>query len=357
MSLAYRQSAEEPARLALEDFDYDLPARLIAQVPAPRRDEARLLVLHRASGALSHSRIDRLVAWLRPGDLLVFNDARVVPARLHGETEEGGRIELLLLSELPGGMWECLGKPVRRLRPGRKLFFPSESGAEVIEARGGGRYAVRFADAAGVRSLLDRHGEVPLPPYIKRPDGPLPLDRERYQSVFAKAEGAVAAPTASLHFTPELLAALREAGVLTEWLTLHVGPATFLPPRDAGGAVRSVEPERAFVPAAAAEAVRRAKAERRRVVAVGTTTVRALESAASEDEVLHDGDVRADAFIAPGFRFRVVDALLTNFHLPRSTLLMLVSALAGRERVLAAYAVAVAEGYRFYSYGDAMLVV
>jgi S-adenosylmethionine:tRNA ribosyltransferase-isomerase len=357
MEAVVRAAPEGPPRLSLEDFDYDLPVERIAQAPVSRRDEARMLVLARPGGEIVHSRVERLAAWLRPGDLLILNDARVIPARLRGEAGGGAGVELLLLQEQAPGQWDCLGKPARRLRAGARLRFTGEASAEVIEARGEGRYTVRFGPPEDVRSLLERCGEIPLPPYIKRPSGPLPLDRERYQSVFAASEGAVAAPTAGLHFTPELLAALRAAGIEIAMLTLHVGPATFLPVRSLDQRRPVVEPERASIPEATADAVRRAKREGGRVVAVGTTTVRALESAAYDSHGLSAGVLSAGAFITPGFRFRIVDALLTNFHLPRSTLLMLVSAFAGREPILAAYSVAVREEYRFYSYGDAMLIV
>jgi S-adenosylmethionine:tRNA ribosyltransferase-isomerase len=341
----------------LSDFDYVLPPDLIAQVPPAARDAARLLVLDRNTGAVRHDAVRNLPALLRAGDLLVFNDARVRRARLFGRTPTGAAIELLLLAEWSPGEWRCLGRPAKRLRPGAMLCFADGSTATVRDRLGPGRYAVGFD--GDVSSLLAGHGELPLPPYIKRPDGPLPLDHDRYQTVFAEREEAVAAPTAGLHFTPALIAALAAGGVGHTRLTLAVGPGTFLPVREPEVAAHRMEPEAAELPAATVEAITRTKAAGGRVIAVGTTTTRALESAAlrSESAKLAAGGFAADVFIVPGFRFRVVDALLTNFHLPCSTLLMLVSALAGREAVLAAYAQAVHERYRFYSYGDAMLIL
>jgi len=339
----------------LADFDYPLPAELIAQVPADQREQARLLVLGRSGASLRHQIVADLPGLLRAGDLLVFNDTRVRPARLHGHLGTGGAVELLLLAPEAGGVWTCLGRPGRRLRRGTVLQLPDGGTAQVAGPRPGGRYGVDFG-ARDVAALLAAHGEVPLPPYIKRPDGPLPLDRERYQTVFARRDGAVAAPTAGLHFTPALLAALTAAGVDQAWLTLEVGPATFLPVRDDGGPLR-LEAEWAELPAATVAAIDAAKARGGRVVAVGTTTTRALESAAAQAAALQAGAFWADAVIRPGASFRVVDGLLTNFHLPCSTLLMLVSAFAGQQRVLDAYAVAVRHRYRFYSYGDAMLVL
>ncbi len=341
---------------SLADYDYVLPPELIAQFPAPARDGARLLVLGRAKGTLRHEVVGNLPALLRAGDLLVLNDTRVCPARLFGRTASGGAIELLLVAETRKDRWQCLGRPAKRLRLGAQVHLPGGARARVSEVRGEGRYTVAFAPSKDVPQLLSEHGEIPLPPYIKRPDGPLAVDRERYQTVFAARGASVAAPTAGLHFTSPLLGSLRGAGVDLAWLTLDIGPATFMPIRGENLDAYRMEPEWATIPAATVEAVRRAKAAGRRVVAVGTTTTRALESAAARPEGLTAGGVWADKFIFPGFCFRVVDALLTNFHLPKSTLLMLVSAFAGRRAIRAAYATAVRERYRFYSYGDAMLI-
>jgi len=346
---------------SLADYDYDLPPELIAQLPATDRDAARLMVMERASGALQHALVRDLSRFLRAGDLLIFNDARVRPARLHCRTASGGAVELLLLSERAPAEWACLGRPAKRLRPDSELLLPGGARATVAERLGDGRYAIRCA-GVDVPALLAAHGELPLPPYIKRPDGPLALDRERYQTVFAAHDGAVAAPTAGLHFTPALFAGLEDIGVARVTLTLVVGPATFLPVRNDDVRAHRMEGEWVELPAATVDMIARTKAAGGRVIAVGTTTTRALESAAQHARAagasaLRAGGFWADAFILPGFSFQVVDALLTNFHLPRSTLLMLVSAFAGRERMRAAYAVAVRERYRFYSYGDAMLIL
>jgi S-adenosylmethionine:tRNA ribosyltransferase-isomerase len=335
------------------DFDYNLPAASIAQEAAPR-GESRLLALDR-EGPERHARVGDLPRLLHPGDLLVLNDTRVIPARLFGQSAGGGRMEILLVERRDEREWDALVKPGRRARPGTVIELEGLA-AEVIEKREDGpshQYRLRFTEP--IEPHLDRLGHIPLPPYIHRPD--TPEDRERYQTVFAREPGAVAAPTAGLHFTTRLLEEIAEAGVEIARVTLHVGLGTFKPVDAERVEEHRMESERYEIGEEAAAAIGRARSAGRRIVAVGTTVVRTLEGAAAAG----DGEVRAgrDAtrlFITPGFRFQVVDALLTNFHLPRSTLLMLVSAFAGRERVLAAYAEAIREGYRFYSYGDAMLV-
>ncbi len=346
----------------MRDFDYHLPPELIAQVPPDRRDDGRLLVLDRASGELAHDRIRSLPRLLRRGDLLVFNDVRVRRARIHWRTARGGRGELLLLRELDVGVWECLGRPGKRLRTGLRLELPGGAVAEVV-GRVGSRIHVAFSGASDLDAYLERHGEIPLPPYIKRPRGPSEEDLTRYQTVFARRVGAVAAPTAGLHFTSALLAAIGEAGVATTRVTLNVGPATFLPVRAEALDDCELEPEWASLSESAVRAIDSAKHRGGRVIAVGTTTTRALESRAAGAGLwagagsLRAGAYAADAFIRPGFEFTVIDGMLTNFHLPKSTLLVLVSALVGRERILSLYEEAVREKYRFYSYGDATLLV
>ncbi len=347
------------AALKLADFDFELPADRIAQVPAERRDAARLLVVDRQTGALRHDTVAGLGTYLRAGDLLVANDTKVLPARLFGTGPGGGGIELLLVRRAAAGAstWLCIGRPVRRLRPGAVVALPGNQQATVRQALGEGRYLVEFPSALDVHTYLGAHGELPLPPYIRRPDGLLPSDPERYQTVFATHPGAIAAPTAGLHFTPALLETLEQSGVELARLTLHVGPGTFSPIRDGEVAQHTMEAEWIDIPASTAVAIRRAKAAGRRVIAIGTTTTRALESAATGDAtVLRYGEGWASSFIVPGHSFRVVDALFTNFHLPGSTLLLLVAALLGRDTMLEAYRTAVAEGYRFYSYGDAMFI-
>ena len=338
--------------MLVRDFDYELPAGRIAQKPQPR-GASRLLVLDAPAGS-RHRRVSALPSILRPGDLLVVNDTRVLPARLFARREPGGgRIEVLLAERVEARTWDCLVRPGRKARPGVRLVFSPELDAEVISSGAEGRRRLCFSGP--VEPHLDTLGHVPLPPYIDRPDEP--EDRERYQTVWAREPGAIAAPTAGLHFSDELLAELDARGVERAAVTLHVGLGTFKPVTAELVHEHRMDAERWSVPAATAAAIARARAANRRVVAVGTTVVRTLESAALADA----GEVRAGAgstelFIVPGFRFQVVDALVTNFHLPRSTLLMLVAAFAGRERVLEAYRDAVAEGYSFFSYGDAMLL-
>ena len=339
--------------MRVAELDYALPEELIAQEPAAERAAARLLVLSRRSGDVRHARVLDVPGILRAGDLVVLNDTRVVPARVHARRPSGGRLEVLFVRPLvPPGEWEVLvrGTP----RADERVHFTDAVG-EWVGSLGDGRWRVRMLLDERVLDWLERVGEVPLPRYIRRPAGPTGADRERYQTVYARVPGAVAAPTAGLHLTPDLLAALAAAGVAVAALTLHVGPGTFMPVRAEDLVAHTMASERYEIPAATAEAVAAARAERRRVVAVGTTTVRALESAAM-DGVLRAGAGEASLFIHPGHRFRVVDALLTNFHLPRSPLLALVAALAGWDRIRVAYEEAVRLRYRFYSFGDAMLI-
>ena len=365
MEIVAASTPRAAAPLNLSDFEFPLPPELIAQVPAERRDAARLLGLDRRSGTLTHTHVGHLPDLLKPGDLLIANDTRVIPARLFGRTATGGAVELLLirradpdLATTPdaGRTWLCLGKPAKRLRAATPLTFAGGACATVTAAHGGGYYRVRFDASTDVAALLGEHGEIPLPPYIRRPDGPLPLDRDRYQTIFAAVPGAIAAPTAGLHFTAPLVHALRARGVAVARLTLHVGPGTFLPVRADDMREHTMAPEWCDIPTQTVTAIREAKAAGHRVIAIGTTTTRALESAADTDGGVAAGARWAERFIVPGYRFRVVDALFTNFHLPGSTLLLLVSAFAGRDRTLAAYAEAIRLRYRFYSYGDAMLI-
>jgi len=334
------------------DFDYELPAASIAQEAAPR-GESRLLVLDR-EGPDRHAHVRDLPRLLRPGDLLVLNDTRVIPARLFGRRPGWtGRMELLLVERLSEREWDALVKPGRRAKPGTVIQVDEDLTAEVILKREDGRHLLRFSEP--VEPHLERLGHVPLPPYIRRPD--TEEDRERYQTVYARSPGAVAAPTAGLHFTEGLLAEIGVAGIEIARVTLHVGIGTFKPVKAERVEDHRMESERYEIGEEAAAAIRQTRERGGRIVAVGTTVVRTLESAA----IAGGGEVLAGAgstgiFITPGFQFQVVNVLLTNFHLPRSTLLMLVSAFAGRERILAAYDEAIREGYRFYSYGDAMLV-
>jgi S-adenosylmethionine:tRNA ribosyltransferase-isomerase len=350
-------ASASPRASDLAQFDYALPPDRIAQEPAEPRDAARLLVLDRRSGELRDTRVADLGGCLRAGDCLVVNDTRVVPARLLGRIAGTERDAEVLLLHPVGDDWAALLRPARRCPVGTTVVLADGAARATVTAREPlGRARVRLDAPGPVQALLEAHGLPPLPPYIRRYRKPGGEDWARYQTVYAARAGAVAAPTAGLHFTPELLAALEARGIELWRVTLHVGPGTFRPVRAERVAEHRMEPERFEVPEATAVALTRARREGRRVVAVGTTTVRALEAVACPDGSLAPGTGWTDLTIVPGHRFRAVDALFTNFHLPRSSLLLLVSAFAGREPVLGAYAHAVAAGYRFYSYGDAMLI-
>lgn len=342
----------------IADFDYELPPELIAQHPLAERDASRLMVVGRGAGNVEHRAFRELPELLSPGDLLVANRSRVLPARLLGRRPGGGQAELLLLARVGSEEWEALVRPGRRLRPG-DVVAVSEALSVGIESAAllpDGRRRVRLmAAGADHETLIGQLGHVPLPPYIRRPDNP--DDRARYQTIYAREPGSVAAPTAGLHFTKSLIARLRSRGVVWAEVLLHVGPGTFRPVKAARVEDHRVDPEPFEIPEVTARAIRDARVRGGRVIAVGTTTARALESAAVSEAGVAHASGRTDLVIVPGFRFRVLDALLTNFHLPRSSLLLLVAAFAGRDRVLAAYADAVRNRYRFYSYGDAMLLV
>ncbi len=339
----------------LDDFAFDLPRELIADKPAEPRDAARLLVVP-ASGGFADRRIGDLPDLLRPGDLLVCNDTKVIPARLIG-ARDAATIEITLAHDLGGGTWQAYAKGARRLHPGDRITFAEDFAAEVVAKRPDGSVELRFdLEGDAFAAALARHGAMPLPPYIKRPRGGHPGDRETYQTMFARHPGAVAAPTAGLHFTPALLDRLAARGITLARLTLHVGPGTFLPVKTDDPREHHMHGEWGGISAETAADIRAAKARGGRVVAIGTTSLRLLESAAAET-----GEVAAFAgetrlFVLPGYRFKAVDLLLTNFHLPRSTLFMLVAALAGLDRMKTAYAHAITAGYRFFSYGDACLI-
>jgi S-adenosylmethionine:tRNA ribosyltransferase-isomerase len=341
--------------MRLDDFDFTLPRGVVADHPCEPREAARLLVIP-ASAGFEDRHIADLPELLRPGDLLVFNDTKVIPARLEGRRGEA-RIEITLHRDLGGGAWRAFAKGARRLGIGDNIVFAKDFAAHVVEKHPEGDVTLFFdLEAGAFRGALARHGAMPLPPYIKRPRGGDARDRIDYQTIFARAEGAVAAPTAALHFTPSLLDALAERGIGWTMLTLHVGPGTFLPVKTDDPRDHQMHAEWGVLSAETAERIAAARRASGRIVAAGTTSLRLLESAAAEN-----GEVRPFAgetrlFILPGYRFRVIDLLLTNFHLPRSTLLMLVAAFAGLDRVKSAYAHAVASGYRFFSYGDACLI-
>ena len=335
------------------DFSYDLPEELIAQDPLSDRSSSRLLVLDKTTGEMKDDVFRNIGSYLVPGDLLVRNVTRVIPARLFGVKEEtGARIEVLLLTRKSGSDWDVLVKPSRKVKEGTVLSFGGRMTGTILEKGEEGGHVIRFAYDGIFEEILDELGEMPLPPYIHHKLE----DRERYQTVYARENGSAAAPTAGLHFTEELLASLRDAGVEIADVTLHVGLGTFRPVKTEDVESHHMHSEFRIVSKETADLVNRARAEGRRVIAVGTTSLRTLESSAGEDGSLRAGSGWTDIFIYPGYRFRVTDALITNFHLPESTLLMLVSALAGRERILAAYEHAVREKYRFFSFGDAMLI-
>lgn len=352
--------------MKVSDFDYELPAERIAQLPAEPRDAARLLVHRRGAEETRLDTVAGLGSYLRPGDLLVLNDTRVLPARLPARRASGGAVELFFVEPAGEGSWRAMVRPAKKLRPGEVV----EAGGGALRARLVARCPAKDGSPsplweveleeqgcarAPVEELLEAHGQVPLPPYIEREAAP--ADRERYQTVYATEPGAVAAPTAGLHLTPELLARLEAAGVETTRVTLHVGLGTFLPVAVEEAEDHEMHSERYQLSEESAGQVAACRARGGRVVAVGTTSVRVLEACSAEGGDPRPGSGRTDLFIRPGYEFRCVDGLLTNFHLPRSTLLMLVSALAGRERVLSLYRRAVEEGLRFYSYGDAMLLL
>jgi S-adenosylmethionine:tRNA ribosyltransferase-isomerase len=339
--------------LRLADFDFDLPEALIAQKPSAQRDRSRLLSIDHATGSIGHCIFAEIDKFLVPGDLLVVNDTKVFPCRLVATKPGGGRAEIFLLSESGQNLWEVLVKGSGTI--GRRLRITGSIEAEIIACGADTIRRVRFHGIDDIRSILPKIGKTPLPPYIKRDaDG---LDHERYQTVYAAHEGAVAAPTAGLHFTVELLQRLRTKGIETATVTLHVGPGTFQPVRVEKISEHHMLPEKFAISESSAAQINRAKAEGRRVIAVGTTSVRTIETAAAGGNRVYPGESTSELFIYPGYRFSVTDGIITNFHLPKSTLLMLVSAFTGRERTLSAYRTAIAKKYRFYSYGDAMLIV
>jgi len=336
--------------MRVADFDFTLPEERIARAPLPERDASRLLVL--GGDGFCDAMIRDLPSLVRPGDVWVLNDTKVIPARLIGRKASGGKVELLLLEPAgEDGVWLAWGKANKPLREGTVVEVADGFTAEIRQRSGKG-FLVRL-HAEDVGAAIEAHGHMPLPPYIDRPDSE--EDKTRYQTVFARHAGAVAAPTAGLHLTPELMALMQDAGAVFAHVTLHVGPGTFQPVQVEQLDEHVMHEEAYIVPDATARLVNTARREGRRIVAVGTTSLRTLEAAGQGGQLLA-GAGRTSIFIYPGYRFRIVDALLTNFHLPRSTLLMLVSAMAGRERVLAAYAHAIEAGYRFYSYGDAMFL-
>ena len=337
--------------MLVTDFDYDLPQELIAQHPMEPRDHSRLLVVDKNTGEIEHKHFYDLVNYLKPGDVLVFNDTRVIPARLHGTKDTGAHVEVFLLTRRDATDWEVLVRPGKKLQVGAKINFSDELSCEVIEHTDFGGRVVRFKYDGIFEEILDRLGETPLPPYITAPLE----DKERYQTVYNRERGSAAAPTAGLHFTKELLQKIKEIGCEEVFVTLHVGLGTFRPVSEAKIEDHKMHKEFYTVSQEAADAVNKAKAEGRRIIAVGTTAVRTLEAAGADGQ-LHAGSSWTNIFIYPGYKFRLVDDLVTNFHLPQSTLLMLVSTLSTREIMLQTYKKAVEEKYRFFSFGDAMFI-
>ena len=336
-----------------KDFWYDLPEELIAQTPLQQRDSSRLLVLDKESGRVEHRHFCDIIEYLKPGDCLVMNDSRVLPARLLGNRPTGGAAELLLLKDLGDKKWECLAKPGRKLQVGQQILFGNgDLTATVCEVTEEGNRIVSFEYEGIFLEVLERLGKMPLPPYIKAELS----DQERYQTVYSREVGSAAAPTAGLHFTEDLLKRIREKGIHTAFVTLHVGLGTFRPVKVDDISAHHMHSELCMVNEETAEILNKTKENGGRIVCVGTTSCRTLESLVNDDGTFTAGSKWTDIFIFPGYRFKAMDALITNFHLPESTLVMLVSAFAGRERVLGAYKEAVAQQYRFFSFGDAMFI-
>jgi S-adenosylmethionine:tRNA ribosyltransferase-isomerase len=343
--------------MLITDFDYQLPEELIAQEPLKRREHSRMLVVEKSKRVWKDTQFIDFPNYLRESDVLVLNNTKVFPARLLGEKETGARVELFLIRELENQVWETLARPAKRLKTGTRILFGKKLIGKVLEKTDEGHCAVRFESDGNFDEILEEVGKTPLPPYIKREDGNFDQDRERYQTVFAKERGAIAAPTAGLHFTPEVLEQVKVRGVSVTEITLHVGYGTFEPVRVSDLSEHAVAPEQCEISPETAEILNRAKANDSRIIAVGTTTTRALESSVSEDGNFLSGKRAANLTIVPGYKFKAIDGLLTNFHLPQSSLLVLVSTFAGYDLTMQAYRHAVESRYRFYSYGDCMLIL
>jgi S-adenosylmethionine:tRNA ribosyltransferase-isomerase len=350
-------SSQKPLQsMSISDYSYDLPEELIAQQPLERRESSRMLIVDRRSGGLRDGQFAEFPDLLRVSDLVVLNNTKVFPARLVGVSETGAKIEIFLIRQIGDDVWETLARPARRLKAGKRVEFGNDLSAEVVTKNDDGAVLVRLCSERPIDQVIDEIGKTPLPPYIKRETGGPDADRERYQTVFAKERGAIAAPTAGLHFTPEILDRIRDRGIEIVEITLHVGYGTFEPVRVTDLSEHHVLPERFEITNATADALNRAKAEKRRIVAIGTTTTRALESLMKRHGGFKAERGLADLTITPGYKFGAIDSLLTNFHLPESSLLVLVSTFGGRELIIKACRHAVDERYRFYSYGDCMFV-
>lgn len=342
-----------------EDFDYHLPGGLIAQRPLMPRDNSRLLVLHRHSKQIEHRKFHQIIEFLKKGDLLVLNNTRVIPARLKGrKNQTGGKVEIFLLKEKEMGIWECLLKPGKRIKEGTQIHFPpAKIIGEVISKIGGAGATVKFTPSRKVEEVLTKIGEIPLPPYIKRERGPTAQDRERYQTVYASKDGAIAAPTAGLHFTSSLLERIKNKGVRIVKVTLHTGWASFKSLPEGEVEDNSIPEEYFMISKDAATVINEVKQRGGKIIAVGTTTTRVLETQANQWGRVNPGQDWTNLFIYPGYEFKLTEALLTNFHMPKSSLILLVSAFVGRKWLLAAYQEAIRQKYRFLSFGDAMLII
>jgi S-adenosylmethionine:tRNA ribosyltransferase-isomerase len=343
--------------MLITDFDFELPDRLIAQEPLKNREKSRMLVVLRASDSYADEHFYNFPRFLKKGDVVVLNNTKVFPARLFGTSETGARIELFLVRETETRVWETLARPARRLKTGKKINFGEGLRAEVLEKTDEGRVFVKFETDGDFDEILEKVGKTPLPPYIKRGADDFDKDRERYQTVFARERGAIAAPTAGLHFTPQILEEIKSTGARLAEITLHVGYGTFEPVRVDDLSEHRVLPESYEISEETAEILNQAKAERRRIIAIGTTTTRTLETAVFKHGKFVAEKDSADLTITPGYKFQAIDGLLTNFHLPQSSLLVLVSTFGGYKLIMESYRHAVSEEYRFYSYGDCMLII
>ena len=339
--------------MKVTEFDYDLPEELIAQVPIKKRDESRLMVLDRKNKTIEHKKFKDIIEYLEPGDVLVRNNTKVIPARLYGNKETGAKVEFLLLKNIEGYIWECIVRPGNKLHIGAKVIFGDGLlKSEILDTMEGGTRKVKFSYEGIFNEILDKIGLMPLPPYIHESL----KDNDRYQTVYAKYEGSAAAPTAGLHFTDELLKKLEEKGVIIANVTLHVGIGTFRPVKEENVEEHKMHTEHFYIKKEDAEKINNAKTKGKRVIAVGTTSCRVLETIADENGMVKETEGDTGIYIYPGYKFKCLDGLITNFHLPQSTLLMLVSALAGKEYIMEAYKEAVKEKYRFFSFGDAMFI-
>lgn len=343
--------------MLISEFNFNLPEELIAQEPLEKRESSRMLVVNRAENNFSDARFFDFPKFLKKGDVVVLNNTKVFPARIYGKTETGAKVEIFLVRSVENQTWETLARPAKRLKIGREIVFNENLSATILEKSEDGKVFVKFETDGDFDAILDEIGKTPLPPYIKREKDSIDKDRERYQTVFAQKRGAIAAPTAGLHFTPEILEEIKSNGVEVAEITLHVGYGTFEPVRVEDLSEHKVLPERYEISPETAEIINKAKSESRRIIAIGTTTTRTLESAIDENKQVKFGKGLADLTITPNYKFKIIDGILTNFHLPQSSLLVLISTFGGHELIMKAYDHAVGENYRFYSYGDCMLIL